>query len=151
MIEISLQLTGEQQKFIEEHAERAYPDECCGAILGTLDGETRIVEDLIEMENTWDPEERRRRFFITAEEVMRVERAARERDLVVMGYYHSHPDAPAKPSEFDRDHAWPWLIYPIAGVQEGKVAELRGWQLHDDRSGYQEIQIEQRQETAAAS
>ncbi|MFW6076058.1 MAG: M67 family metallopeptidase [Chloroflexota bacterium] len=151
MTEIILQLTGKQRSAIEQHAERAYPDECCGAILGRLDGETRIVHDLIEMENTWDPEERRRRFLITAEEVMRVERAARERDLDVLGYYHSHPDAPAQPSEFDREHAWPWLMYPIASVRDGTIADLRSWQLSDDRSAYKEVPIQQRQESRTAS
>lgn len=141
-IETSFILSAEQRASIEEHARRGYPDECCGVLLGRIDGDQRIVDDLTEMANEWDPEEQRRRFLITPDELMRVEKEARQRQLDILGFYHSHPDAPARPSEFDREHAWPWYIYPIVSVEQGQPAGIRAWQLRDDRSGYEEISIQ---------
>ncbi len=93
------------------------------------------------MENTWDAEERRRRFLITPGEYMRVEREADELGLSLIGFYHSHPNAEARPSEFDREHAWPWFVYPIVEVRDGKATRMRAWQLQDDRSGYDELKL----------
>ena len=136
-----LKLPAAQLEAIRGHARRSYPDECCGAIFGRLDGEARVVTDLQELENSWDPVERRRRFLITPQEYMRVEKKADARGLTLLGFYHSHPDAPPRPSEFDREHAWPWFIYPIIGVNGGEPAELRAWQLRADREGYDEVEI----------
>jgi proteasome lid subunit RPN8/RPN11 len=138
----TLVLTAELRAEIERHAERAYPDECCGVMLGRQEeGDRRVVESLIEIENEWDEAERRRRFLITPQQVMRAEKQAREQGLDILGYYHSHPDAEPRPSEFDREHAWPWYSYPIVGVQKGKAVEVRVWQLLDDRSGYVEAAL----------
>lgn len=136
-----LKLTSALLEAIHDHARRSYPDECCGALFGTLDGEARVVTGLQELENSWDPVERRRRFLITPAEYMRVEREADARGLTLLGFYHSHPDAPPRPSEFDREHAWPWFIYPIVGVNGGEPVELRAWQLQSDRAGYDEVDI----------
>jgi proteasome lid subunit RPN8/RPN11 len=130
-----------QQAAMFEHARRSYPDECCGAIFGRLDGEQRAIVELRELENTWDPVERRRRFLITPREFTRVEREADERGLTLLGFYHSHPDAAPRPSEFDREHAWPWFVYPIVGVQGGEPVEIRAWRLRDERDGYDELPL----------
>lgn len=136
-------LTAEQRATIDRHAEATYPDECCGAILGRQVDGKRIVEELVEMENQWDELERRRRFLITPEQYMQVEKQAAKAGLDLLGFYHSHPDAPARPSEFDREHAWPFFSYLIAGVAEGKTVDLTGWQLKDDRSGYEQAEVEE--------
>ncbi len=134
-------LSASQREAVNRHAEATYPDECCGIMLGRqVDGQ-RVVEQLIEIENEWDAEERRRRFLITPRDLMQAEKQARQADLDVLGFYHSHPDAPARPSEFDREHAWPFYSYLIAGVAQGKTVDLTGWQLRDDRSGYEEIEV----------
>ncbi len=136
-------LTGDQRAAIDRHAEATYPDECCGIILGRQIDGRRVVEQLIEIQNEWDAEERRRRFLITPRDLMQAEKQARQADLDVLGFYHSHPDAPARPSEFDREHAWPFYSYLIASVAQGKTVDLTGWQLRDDRSGYEKIDVQE--------
>lgn len=140
--QIMLAFTPDIRRAIEQHAASVYPDECCGALLGRETDGRREVEKLVEIDNQWDPEERRRRFLITPQDFMRIERDAAREGLDVLGFYHSHPDAPARPSEFDREHAWPWYVYPILSVEQGKPAELRVWQLTEDREGYREIEVE---------
>jgi len=124
---------------IAAHGESTYPDECCGVLLGREDGSERAIERLLPIDNQWDADERRRRFLITPEDMLRAEREARRQGLDVLGFYHSHPDAPARPSDFDREHAWPFYTYLIASVRNGSFDEMTGWQLRDDRSGYDEI------------
>lgn len=136
-------LTSEQRRFIDQHAEATYPDECCGVMLGRQTDGKRVIEQLIEIENQWDEEERRRRFLITPQQYMRAEKQAREAGLDLLGFYHSHPDSPARPSEFDREYAWPFYSYLIAGVDAGNTVDLTAWQLLDDRSGYNQVEIEE--------
>lgn len=134
-------LSTNQRANIDRHAAETYPDECCGVILGRqIDGQ-RVVDQLIEIENQWDEGERRRRFLITPQQYMRAEKQAREAGLDLLGFYHSHPDAPARPSEFDREHAWPFYSYLIASVDAGTPVDLTAWQLRDDRGGYDEAGI----------
>ncbi|CAN5637741.1 M67 family metallopeptidase [soil metagenome] len=139
-------LTSDQRAAIDRHAEATYPDECCGIMLGRQVDRQRVIERLIEIANEWDSEERRRRFLITDRQYMQAEKQARQAGLDLLGFYHSHPDAPARPSEFDREHAWPFYSYLIAGVADGKTVDLTGWQLRNDRSGYDEIEIQHLQE-----
>jgi len=105
-----------------------------------LDGEVRIVERLLPIENQWDEAERKRRFLITPQQYMKLERDADTAGQVLIGFYHSHPNAPARPSEFDRDHALPWHSYLIASIRDGAYDVMTNWQLKDDRSGYDEIE-----------
>ena len=127
---------------IARHGEATFPDECCGALLGREIEGVRVVERLLPIENVWDEAERRRRFMIDGRTVMRVEREAARDGLLVLGYYHSHPDAPARPSEFDREWALPWNTYLIASILAGRYDRLTGWQLKDDRLGYNEVKVE---------
>jgi len=127
---------------IATHGEQTFPDECCGVLLGHEADGQRTVEQLLPIENEWDEEERRRRFLITPQAMMRAEREARQRGQDILGFYHSHPNAPARPSEFDREHAWPWYSYLIASIREGRFDVLTGWQLRDDRTAYDEVTID---------
>ena len=70
------------------------------------------------------------------------EKTAREKKIELIGWYHSHPDAPARPSEFDREHAWPWYSYIIVSVQSGMPREMNSWRLQDDRAAYDPEAIE---------
>jgi len=83
-------------------------------------------------------DERERRFFISPQQVLMAERRARQDGLLLLGFYHSHPDHPAIPSEYDRQHALPWYSYVIVSVQGGEPGELRSWRLRDDRSAFDE-------------
>jgi proteasome lid subunit RPN8/RPN11 len=136
-------LTRFQRAMIDRHAEATYPDECCGVLLGRQVDGRRVVERLIEIDNQWDEEERRRRFLITPQQYMQAEKQAREAGLDLLGFYHSHPDAPAQPSEFDREHAWPFYSYLIASVADGTTVDLTAWQLRDDRSGYEQAEVKE--------
>jgi len=119
---------------IRECGARDYPNETCGAMLG-VDGERREVRALFPLVNRRD-DSPRNRFSVTAEDVRAAERAATEQGLELIGWYHSHPDHPARPSEFDREHAWPWYSYVIVSVAAGQPQDMTSWRLADDRSHY---------------
>jgi proteasome lid subunit RPN8/RPN11 len=125
---------------IHDHAREGYPEEVAGAMVGmNLDG-MKIVVDVWRAENMHE-EERSRRFLIDPLVYKKFEEQADERDMEILGFYHSHPDHPAEPSEYDRDHAWPGYSYVIASVSEDGVQDMRSWALKDDRSGYDEEPI----------
>jgi proteasome lid subunit RPN8/RPN11 len=121
---------------IREHGALAYPYECCGALLGRAVETNRDVVDLLSLDNRRDGQAARRRFLVTAEDHLRIERVARERELEIVGFYHSHPDHPARPSDFDREHALPWYSYVILQVTDGVPGEIACWRLADDRSHF---------------
>jgi proteasome lid subunit RPN8/RPN11 len=125
---------------IQDHATEAYPEECAGALVGIDSGGVRVVVDVWQAENTHE-EGRSRRFLIEPLAVKRFEEQAEERDMGLLGFYHSHPDHPAEPSEYDREHAWPGYSYVIASVSGENVEDMRSWILKDDRSGYDEESI----------
>ena len=122
---------------IRDHGAGDYPHECCGAMLGTDSGAAgREVRALFPLINRRD-DSPRNRFSITPEDFRAAERAAADRGLDLLGWYHSHPDHPARPSEFDREHAWPWYSYVIVSVDGGVPKDLTSWLLEDDRSKFQ--------------
>lgn len=131
---------------IRDHAQREYPHECCGALLGRVEpaaagaGEVRVVVALRAAENRREAEAAPRRFLITPDDYRAIEREARERALAVLGFYHSHPDHPARPSDYDREHALPWYSYVIISVREGRAgdtpADLTSWILGDERHAF---------------
>ena len=125
---------------IHEHAREAYPEECAGALVGIDTGGVRVVVDVWQAENTHE-EERSRRFLIEPLTIKKFEEQAEEREMGLLGFYHSHPDHPAEPSEYDREHAWPGYSYVIASVSGENVEDMRSWTLRDDRSGYDEEPI----------
>lgn len=127
------------------HSERGYPDEVCGLLIGVTRGDEKIVREVVPVENAWEQvDERRRRFQIGPDVVAREERRAREADMTLLGFYHSHPDSEPRPSETDRDFAWPSYSYIIQGVYKGIALDLRSWVLKADRSGYNEESIVER-------
>jgi proteasome lid subunit RPN8/RPN11 len=137
---------------IRRHGAETFPHECCGALLGrdsvavesgnSEESETpREVLDLFPLVNRRD-DSPRNRFAVAADDVRDAEKAARQHGLEVVGWYHSHPDHPAQPSQFDREHAWPWYSYIIVSVMSGAPAEMTSWRLNDDRQGYSAESIE---------
>src|SRR5215813_2603109 len=131
---------------INRHGEQEYPEECCGLLIGSFvaDG-SKAVTDIFPISNAREAEARHNRSLITPQELMRGERFAQERKLEVVGNYHSHPDHPAVPSEFDREHAWPTWSYIIVSVRGGSAADLRSWELQTDRSRFDKEEILTRQ------
>ena len=154
---MALHLSQEQIEIIRQHGARDYPAECCGILLGRAEGDRREVSEVVPLENLrHDParaadilpltepgrESERNRFLIDPREQLRVEKDARARSLGVVGYYHSHPDHPARPSNYDRDHAWPGYSYVIVSIERGEPADMKSWILTDDRSRFEPERIE---------
>ncbi|GHV33561.1 hypothetical protein FACS1894187_02170 [Synergistales bacterium] len=121
---------------IRAEGERAYPDECCGVILGKLGDEEREVTAILPIDNEREAEERHHRFVIGPDDFMKAERDARKLGLDVTGFYHSHPDWFSRPSDYDREHALPFYSYVIVSVEKGKAAELTSWKLTPDRARF---------------
>ena len=132
---------------IRQHAASAYPYECCGALIGTeTDGLVDVV-DARPLENVTS-EGPRRRFLVSTADYRQSEGYARDAGADLLGFYHSHPDHPAEPSQYDPDHAWPNFSYVIVSVQAGQPGDLRSWRLNADRSTFVEetdIEVWQRQ------
>jgi proteasome lid subunit RPN8/RPN11 len=148
----TLKMSTEVAQKIRQHGAETYPHECCGALLGRdgVDGDSitaggvqlpiREILALFPLVNRRD-DSPHNRFSVTAEDVRGAEKAAREKKLDVVGWYHSHPDHPARPSEYDREHAWPWYSYVIVSVAGGKPEDMTSWRLSDDRSDYASEEI----------
>ena len=128
----------EHDKAIREHGERDYPHECCGLLIGRFGDGLKVVSEVFPISNAREEEHKRNRFLIHPEELQRGEQHARERDLDVVGFYHSHPDVEARPSTYDLEHAWPTYSYVIVSVCQANAQEVRSWQLKPDRSQFDE-------------
>lgn len=135
MIGATLAVSASVAERIRAHGVETYPHECCGAILGTDDDSGRSAIELVPLENRRN-DSPRNRFELTPDDVRRAEKTALENKLDLIGWYHSHPDAPARPSEFDREHAWPWYSYIIVSVLQGQPKDMNSWRLQDDRAAY---------------
>ncbi|HXX16188.1 MAG TPA: M67 family metallopeptidase [Candidatus Eremiobacteraceae bacterium] len=144
-------ISAELAEKIRLHGVETYPHECCGALLGRESTNThatarpREILDLFPLINRRD-DSPRNRFSITPRDVIEADRSAQARGLDVVGWYHSHPDHPAKPSEYDREHAWPWYSYIIVSVHERIPQDMTSWRLRDDRAAYTQENIEIRRE-----
>jgi proteasome lid subunit RPN8/RPN11 len=127
---------------LRAQARAAYPEECCGALLGCNGGgdgrDPREIVRPVPLPNDWDAAGRDRRYLIGSDAVHRLELEAERDGLELIGFFHSHPDHPAVPSAFDREQAWPWYSYVIIPVIEGVPGTARTWRLADDRSGFAE-------------
>lgn len=122
---------------IRGHGARAYPHECCGALLGVLTDEGgKAVRALLPLDNRREDEAARTRFLVTADDYRAAEKFAHAQGLDIVGFYHSHPDHPARPSDYDREHALPWYSYIIVRVQGGTAQEATNWVLAEDRSRF---------------
>jgi proteasome lid subunit RPN8/RPN11 len=103
---------------IRRHGVETYPNECCGALIGA-DG---VVQNVAPLPNT-------------------TEEGARRLGRVLLGFYHSHPDHPARPSQYDLDHAFPFFWYVIVSVQQAQSEKMTVWRLADDRSQFREASL----------
>jgi proteasome lid subunit RPN8/RPN11 len=137
---MKVEISHELLELIRRHGEDTYPRECCGFLFGAADEETQRITELRRQSNE-RTESQENRFLISPLQFKAAEVYARHAGLQMVGIYHSHPDSPARPSEYDRDHAWPWFSYLIVSVPGGRAAEVLGWQLRDDRSGFDEMAV----------
>ena len=135
-------LSEQQVASIEAHAERTYPNECGGMLLGSFGNDGRkTVTEVFPLENA-STENQQNRVLLLPKDVLRAERHARETRVDVIGYYHSHPEDEAVQSQYDLDHSLPVWSYIIVSVREVKAVDIRSWQMEDDRSRFNEEQIE---------
>ena len=118
---------------IRRHGRESYPDECCGALVGR----GGLVTEALALPNA-ATETARRRFTIAPHDYLAAERSAAEQGAELLGFYHSHPDHPARPSRYDLDHAWPEFAYVIVAVEGGQPGALTSWRLREDRSAFDE-------------
>ncbi|TAF50862.1 MAG: M67 family peptidase [Oscillatoriales cyanobacterium] len=134
-----------------EHAEHSHPEECCGLLVGQIQGDRIAAIEVYPMANQWNLEtgpefeaaisapkpatlpSRERRYTIDPRAMLEVQKLARDRGLTIVGVYHSHPEHPAIPSEYDRELAWADYVYPIVSVRRGYPSAVRVWQLDDDQ------------------
>ncbi|HUE99138.1 MAG TPA: M67 family metallopeptidase [Anaerolineales bacterium] len=123
---------------IQAHGEKAYPEEGAGFLIGNDGG----VESILPLQNAREDEARHNRFLITPEDYLTAELTAERLGLSLIGVFHSHPDHPNRPSEYDREWAQPFFSYVITTVNEGKAIESRSWRLLEDRSEFEEEQID---------
>ncbi len=132
-----LSLSEQHLEAIKAHAEADYPHECGGLLLGHLDAESnKSVVETLPMENTAAEETRHDRVLIDPRDLMKADRAARQKGLDVIGYYHSHPDDEAVPSQFDLDHALPVWSYIIVSVRDKTAVDWNSWEMENDRSKF---------------
>jgi proteasome lid subunit RPN8/RPN11 len=143
-----LKLYSHHLQAIQNHAERIYPEECCGLLLGQRRGDVKTLIEVLPTENSWDDEaadafqaiegsaqlesSKRSRFSIAPVVMLKAQKDARNRRLDIIGIFHSHPDHPAVASEFDRAIAWQQYSYIIVSVQQGKACDLKSWSLDDN-------------------
>lgn len=142
---MTIVLDARQAAAIRRHGEADYPAEACGLIGGEIDGDRKVVLQLVPLTNQ-RTDSARNRYLIDPESFRRAQERLDRDGIEVLGVYHSHPDHPPAPSVFDREHAWPWLSYVIVGVRAGRADEMKSWVLADDRGSFDEesITIEER-------
>lgn len=137
-----IRLGEEHGNEIADHGERDYPHECCGLLIGRFDeGGTKLVSEVFPISNAREEEAKRNRFLIRPEELLRGERYSAQKGLDVVGFYHSHPDHPAVPSQYDLEHAWPAYSYIVVSVRAGQAGDLRSWEMEPDRLRFAEEEI----------
>lgn len=138
---MSLRLSRQILAQINAHGETSYPEEGAGFLLGSDEGQQRVVSQIFTTENAREDAARHNRYLVTPEDYLKAEITAEKLGLDLIGVFHSHPDHPNRPSEFDREWAQPFFSYVITSVNDGKAVESRCWRLSEDRSKFEEEQI----------
>src|ERR1051326_4926939 len=136
-----LQLSSEQRDQMTAHGERAYPHECCGFLIGKRQDGRKRIEEVRPAGNARD-DSPQNRYLISPEEMLQAERDARRAGREILGFYHSRPDVPARPSQYDLEHAWPVYSFLIMSVNQGRATDMHSWVMEEDRSRFAEEGIE---------
>lgn len=150
MTERRLTITREVDAAIRAHGQETYPHECCGALVGKDEGVAVIVNAIVPLPNTTE-EGPRRRFLVRPSDYREAEKQAAALGGDLLGFYHSHPDHPARPSQYDLDHAWPTFAYIIVAVAQGTAGDMTVWFLKEDRSSFDEGRLHHGENTDSHS
>jgi len=143
-----IQIAKEILQQLRAHGEETYPHECCGVLLGEASDGNRVVREAVRCGNTRtdSPENR---YHIDPRELVRIQRLARERELDIVGFYHSHPDHPAQWSKTDLEEAhWLGCSYVITSVEQGRATQTNSFVLTGD--GEEQKQFDAERLDAAA-
>jgi proteasome lid subunit RPN8/RPN11 len=141
---MSLKIPAEVAAEVHAHAERAYPEECCGFLIGPVPdrferlGREVAVEEARPLPNGWESGQRATRYQIDPRTFVKVEAELAGTGRGIVGLYHSHPNVPAWPSPFDLERAWPCYSYWIVSVREGRTANSRSWMRSEDGADFVE-------------
>ncbi len=135
-------LSQEILKRIHQHGEQAYPEEGAGLLLGETKGNEQQVREIVTLTNEREGDARHNRYQLSPQDYLMGEQLADRMGLDVLGVFHSHPDHPNQPSEFDRQWAWPNFSYLITSVVQGVAVESRSWRLNEDRASFSEEKVE---------
>ena len=133
---MGIRLNSQVDAAIRAHGSDAYPNECCGALIGR--GGTVLETLALPIMTDEGP---RTRFRVTPNDYRAAERRADELGAELLGFYHSHPDHPARPSQYDLDHAWPFFSYVIVSVRDGVSGDMTAWRLREDRSAFDQEEL----------
>ncbi|MFQ5628183.1 MAG: Mov34/MPN/PAD-1 family protein [bacterium] len=134
------QIRPEHISFMNQQGETSYPHECCGFLLGRQSATALVVSEVVPAENR-RIDSLHNRYDISPSDYMQTEKLADSRGLQIVGFYHSHPDHPAIPSQYDLEHAWPTLAYVIVSVRNGKAGDVCAFVLAEDRSRFDQIEV----------
>ena len=135
---MSLQIPREILAQIHLLGEQAYPEEGAGLLLGDQEGQEHHVREILPLTNSREAQARHNRYQLSPQEYLLGEQRAESRGMAVLGVFHSHPDHPNRPSEYDRQWAWPNFSYLITSVMQGGSAGSRSWRLREDRTAFDE-------------
>ncbi|MGC8667729.1 MAG: M67 family metallopeptidase [Chthonomonadales bacterium] len=132
-----VQISRSCHRAILRHAQEVYPHECCGLLLGSHSDGVKTITRIRTIPNE-HAEDQTHRYLIAPQQMLQVEREARQAHMAILGIYHSHPDHPAQPSVYDLEWAWPWYSYMIVSVFKGEAERVTCWTLSDDRTRFLE-------------
>ncbi len=138
MVSSRISLNQKMMLAMKGHAASTYPEECCGLLIGKFEENStcKLVNSCKRMQNAFQEKERYHRYTIDPTLFIQAENEAASLSEEIVGIYHSHPDAPAKPSIFDLKHAWPTFSYVVIEVRKTKTVDTQSWVLKDDRSEF---------------
>lgn len=126
---MKVRLAAEIRQTLGRAGAAAYPAECCGLLVGRRTEAGWEVYTAEATENQSEAGEQHHRYVLDPRAFLRAQRAAERAGLEVVGFFHSHPDHPAAPSQFDTEHAWPGYVYVIVRVTAAGPQELTAWEL----------------------
>jgi proteasome lid subunit RPN8/RPN11 len=135
---VTLQLPGSLRASLEQWAQAGYPDETCGLLIGQRYSAGSTIKRVTQAKNL-NLERTRDRYLLDPQHFLAADNAAREHGMEVLGVWHSHPDHPARPSDTDREAAWPEWSYLILAVTRNGVQEIRSWRLNGNQQFDEEV------------
>ncbi len=138
---MALKIDRQHLELIKAYGEESYPDECCGFLLGRNVNGDKVVVATLPALNARESAEKYHRFLITPQAYLECQKYAKQKNLDIIGFYHSHPNAEARPSAYDVEHGWPWYSYIIVSIKNSKASDVTSWTLEDDRSKFKQEKI----------